>query len=277
MKNSKHSPVSEATPPAHPAGELTKRIRARQAMHSTAEPFAVHCPSLEHENLVRFIPERNHWTCIVGGIEFTRDSEQLCREHAIELLREELERLAAQPPAAGSTPQKCLNCPHPPHNQGDCIFCTCQTQKPDVRAPESAEQFNRLERDFAESPEGKLLTQGMRDAVHELELDEGQPECQTCHLPPAYLIQLAAKKAMEAYAAERVAALNVAHPFDKLPDEHNRHVQQWLESNEKTPADVRSSLYPLGMVGRWIERAEKAEQRVLELEGARAEKDQRQG
>lgn len=52
---------------------------------------------------------------------------------------------------------------------------------------------------------------------------------------------------------------NPAHPFDKLPAAHRQHVERWLTSNSKRSDEVRWSLYPLGMVGRWIERAETAE------------------
>lgn len=48
-------------------------------------------------------------------------------------------------------------------------------------------------------------------------------------------------------------------PFDQLPADHVQRVEGWLNSNEKRPADVRWSLYPIGMVQRWIERALSAE------------------
>lgn len=48
-------------------------------------------------------------------------------------------------------------------------------------------------------------------------------------------------------------------PIDNLPESHNVHVQHWLRSNEKQSDQVRWSLYPIGMVGRWVERAEAAE------------------
>jgi hypothetical protein len=67
------------------------------------------------------------------------------------------------------------------------------------------------------------------------------------------------------------AQQEIARPFDALPDAHAEHVTKWLKSNEKEPQDVRWSLYPLGMVGRWIERTEKAE---AELRAAR-EREQR--
>lgn len=44
-------------------------------------------------------------------------------------------------------------------------------------------------------------------------------------------------------------------PFDKLPEVHAKHVEEWLAANHLTPAKIRWSLYPIGMVGRWIERA----------------------
>lgn len=48
-------------------------------------------------------------------------------------------------------------------------------------------------------------------------------------------------------------------PFDKMTDDQAAHVQEWLTANQKEPADVRWSLYPIGMMQRWIERAIEAE------------------
>ena len=44
-----------------------------------------------------------------------------------------------------------------------------------------------------------------------------------------------------------------------LPRYFADHVQHWLAVNEKRRWDVRHGLFPLGMVQRWIERAEAAE------------------
>lgn len=49
------------------------------------------------------------------------------------------------------------------------------------------------------------------------------------------------------------------HPFDIQPKPHQEYTQHWLSANEKKPNEVHWSLYPIGMVGRWIERAETAE------------------
>lgn len=48
-------------------------------------------------------------------------------------------------------------------------------------------------------------------------------------------------------------------PFAPLPDKHVAYVEEWLNANEKNPLDVKWSLFPIGMVRRWIERAESAE------------------
>ena len=48
-------------------------------------------------------------------------------------------------------------------------------------------------------------------------------------------------------------------PFDTLPEDHRGKVERWLKANDKQSNQVRWSLYPIGMVGRWIERAEQAE------------------
>lgn len=53
--------------------------------------------------------------------------------------------------------------------------------------------------------------------------------------------------------------------FDSLPSGHRGYVEDWLTANEQQPTQVRWSLYPLGMVGRWIERAQSAEQERAEL------------
>lgn len=49
------------------------------------------------------------------------------------------------------------------------------------------------------------------------------------------------------------------------------HSSRWLKANEKQPDDVRWGRFPLGMVQRWIERAEQAEARLREVEEERDE------
>ena len=44
-----------------------------------------------------------------------------------------------------------------------------------------------------------------------------------------------------------------------LPAAMEVHVTDWLRSNEKAPNGVRWGRFPLGMVQRWIERAQQAE------------------
>ena len=51
-----------------------------------------------------------------------------------------------------------------------------------------------------------------------------------------------------------------------LPRYFADRVQHWLAVNERRRWDVRHGLFPLGMVQRWIERAEAAEARVVLLE-----------
>jgi hypothetical protein len=50
-----------------------------------------------------------------------------------------------------------------------------------------------------------------------------------------------------------------ARPFTAMNSAHAMHVAEWMKSNNKQTPDVNWSLYPIGMVGRWIERAETAE------------------
>lgn len=45
----------------------------------------------------------------------------------------------------------------------------------------------------------------------------------------------------------------------ELSEELKAHVDEWLDVNEKKPTDVYWSLFPIGMVGRWIERAQGVE------------------
>lgn len=59
---------------------------------------------------------------------------------------------------------------------------------------------------------------------------------------------------------ERVANLEQPLPFDTLPEDQRDHVEHWLTANDLKRSGVLWSLYPIGMVGRWIERAEKSEQ-----------------
>lgn len=51
-----------------------------------------------------------------------------------------------------------------------------------------------------------------------------------------------------------------------LPEDLQKRVDQWLTSNQQYSWEVRYGKFPLGMVQRWIERAEKAES---ELKGKR--------
>lgn len=53
-----------------------------------------------------------------------------------------------------------------------------------------------------------------------------------------------------------------------LPPQFVTHVERWLASNEKQSWEVKWGLFPLGMVGRWIERAEEAEAELTRLREA---------
>lgn len=46
-----------------------------------------------------------------------------------------------------------------------------------------------------------------------------------------------------------------------LPPDLEKHVSQWLKSNEKIGPEVRWGRFPLGMVARLIERVEEIEHR----------------
>ena len=59
-------------------------------------------------------------------------------------------------------------------------------------------------------------------------------------------------------AAEEFKQLG-PHVADPLPVHLQAHVDNWLASNQQTPDIVRYGRFPLGMVQRWIERAEHAE------------------
>lgn len=59
-----------------------------------------------------------------------------------------------------------------------------------------------------------------------------------------------------------------AHVETRLPSRLSKDVVTWLAANHKGGRDVRWGAYPHGMVLRWVERAEKAETRIAELEAA---------
>jgi len=54
-----------------------------------------------------------------------------------------------------------------------------------------------------------------------------------------------------------------------MPAHLAQRSSDWLSSNEKQPAEVRWGRFPLGMVQRWVERAEIAEARLQEAEAER--------
>ena len=64
---------------------------------------------------------------------------------------------------------------------------------------------------------------------------------------------------MSADNAAKVIRSEVEQNDGPLPDYFIAHVVRWLVSNEKHPSEVRHGRFPLGMVRRWIERAEEAE------------------
>lgn len=51
-----------------------------------------------------------------------------------------------------------------------------------------------------------------------------------------------------------------------MPAELEKHIADWLRVNEKRPEQVIHGTFPLGMVQRWIERAEDAERRLARHE-----------
>jgi hypothetical protein len=53
-------------------------------------------------------------------------------------------------------------------------------------------------------------------------------------------------------------------PIAMLPDQLDKHCDQWLSSNRQERGQVLHGLFPLGMVQRWIERAEQAEAKLRE-------------
>jgi hypothetical protein len=74
--------------------------------------------------------------------------------------------------------------------------------------------------------------------------------------------------ATEKARQKRISAMQGydVRPFSPMTDAHAAHVEHWLTANEKVPADVKWSLYPIGMVQRWIERAESVESQVRAAE-----------
>lgn len=49
-------------------------------------------------------------------------------------------------------------------------------------------------------------------------------------------------------------------PVGMLPDKLDQYVDQWLASNKQQRGQVMHGLFPIGMVQRWIERAEATEE-----------------
>lgn len=62
-----------------------------------------------------------------------------------------------------------------------------------------------------------------------------------------------------------LAASESMDTFAQLPDKHREWIAAWLRGNALEAGDVRWSPYPLGMVQRWVERAEDSESRVQQL------------
>ena len=54
-----------------------------------------------------------------------------------------------------------------------------------------------------------------------------------------------------------------------VPGHLAAHVERWLVSNQKEPDEVRWGQFPLGMVQRWVERAEEAEAKLATLAEAK--------
>ena len=52
-----------------------------------------------------------------------------------------------------------------------------------------------------------------------------------------------------------------------VPAHLARAIEEWLAANEKQPDEVRWGSFPLGMVQRWIERAEIAEAALAAARG----------
>lgn len=50
-----------------------------------------------------------------------------------------------------------------------------------------------------------------------------------------------------------------------LPEQLQTHVSAWLAANSKEPHEVRYGALPLGMVQRWIERAQQSEKQRNDL------------
>lgn len=57
----------------------------------------------------------------------------------------------------------------------------------------------------------------------------------------------------------------------ELPPRLDGTVRYWLEANQREAVDVKHGVFPLGMVQRWVERAEAAEAEIERLRGLRDE------
>lgn len=74
----------------------------------------------------------------------------------------------------------------------------------------------------------------------------------------ALILEAAARKLKEQEEVQK----------SELSDEMMGHVDEWLAVNEKKPTDVYWGLFPIGMVGRWIERAKGVEKAQAEQPAA---------
>lgn len=50
--------------------------------------------------------------------------------------------------------------------------------------------------------------------------------------------------------------------MNEMPEKLQKYIESWLQSNEMQPDQARHGSFPLGMVNGWIDRAERAEQRL---------------
>lgn len=103
---------------------------------------------------------------------------------------------------------------------------------------EIAKRLNALEAELSEARRDLEDVQGQRDDNHHA-LDE-------------------ARRQLEGVERWKDAAL------EGLPDSLRQHIEDWLRGNAKKYHEVKFGQFPLGMVQRWIERAEQAERQLDE-------------
>jgi predicted nucleic acid-binding Zn-ribbon protein len=122
-------------------------------------------------------------------------------------------------------------------------------------------------------PEGESIPDGVRRVVAEraalqakvAELEDDLATTREDVTTNQRIIAEEVQKRMDAEMARDAARAEVERLKAPLPTELLTAVEAWLSTNRLSPERVRHGLFPLGMVKRWVERAETAESRLAAI------------